>query len=246
MSFLNVIDEILITTILPRFTLKSLNTIVLVNKRLNILCLSEEFWKYKAMQDFPIECSVKFQNKTWFSYYHNLETKKIPLYYNLKPTNIPFLMSCSEKIIDNVILYKHDLETTIKSLSNYTKYKYGDSAIFIDRNSNPAIVVKFPSLETKIISNEINNLTKAIIIPPIYGNVTNGVFRIEERHNQLSPVSDRLTGEQVLGLPKHKLLQILRELGITINLNIQMLSKTDLCYKIRAFLEVIGHVESDP
>lgn len=121
--------------------------------RLAAMCQDESLWQFKLALDFPEFVSNKSAEISWKQYYRLLITgKMLPLYYQGDPiANIPFEPRMLEKIISLV-------EVNIEELTPDV------NIVFIDRQLNPNIIVKYPERRIIIQDKNYDQITKIIII----------------------------------------------------------------------------------
>lgn len=73
-------DEILITELLPQFSITGLKNLAVVSKRMNEVCLDETLWQFKTQREYPQ--LVKGDEISWREFYLLIcSGSLVPLYY---------------------------------------------------------------------------------------------------------------------------------------------------------------------
>lgn len=147
--FLSLPNDVLLEKIFSLLSLTEITRLCSVHPRLATVCAGDDFWRNRALDEFPSEVHVNPEQLSWRNYYRFLAEKRIPLYYHGdRISRIPFNFQL--------------LDLTLSMITPYIKLEGTVNIVFIGSRRIPILIVKYPEMKIIAKSGNYDNITKVL------------------------------------------------------------------------------------
>ena len=138
--------EVLVTEVLPHFSVIDIYNLCQVNTFFADICDSEDLWYNKFMIDFP-DIERNDFGGSWKEYYKAIYTQGYPVYFN-------------GDIIGKIYINPIDGKRLIYKIKELADLQGNINIVFINRQFDPIMVIKYPSETLEVLSTDYNSIHK--------------------------------------------------------------------------------------